>query len=279
MYRKWDEDEINLLYEYYPITTDDNIVKYFNNRTLNSIKVKAKKLKIYRKDSIKYKNRSRVKKGCKNPMYGKISNKKNKTYDEYYGQTRSKKIRNNISRKRKGSKGLKGDKNPMYGKIPYNKGKKADEKTRKKIKEAHINYWQNLDEHELKKRKDKLREEWLIKRDKYPEIDTLPEKITENLLIKMNVNYLKKLNIGYYNCDFVINKIIIEVQGDYWHGNPIFYDKFDKIQTKNNKRDIIKKRYLTNLGYYVIYLWEYDLKNNITYCEELLLKNLKNKEE
>jgi len=160
----------------------------------------------------------------------------------------------------------------MYGKIPYNKGKSPSDEIKNKIKLGIIKYWNDLPDNELKKRKKQLREDWIKKRDKYPEIDTLPEKITEKLLIEFKLKYKKKINIGYYNCDFIINNKVIEVQGDYWHANPNKYKNHDKIQEKNYNRDKRKLKYLNNNGYKVLFLWENDLKNNINECK-FKLKN------
>jgi G:T-mismatch repair DNA endonuclease (very short patch repair protein) len=273
MRNNWSDIEINILKIYYPNTNDINIVKYFNGRTLTSIKIKAKRLKIYRNDKIKKCNRSNGSVGIKNGMYGKSSKLKGKTYDEYYGNEKSKIIKDKLSNNNIGKIGSFGSKNGMYKKIPYNKGISPSNEIKNKIKSGINNYWNNLNKFELKKRKDKLREDWIIKRKKYSEIDTIPEIITENILLKLKIKYQKKINIGYYNCDFVVNNIIIEVQGDYWHGNPKFYNSFDKIQEKNINRDKRKLKFLQSKGYLTLYLWENDLKHNVDYCENQLIKH------
>lgn len=271
MGNNWTDYEIKILKEIYPFTNDINIINYFSGRTLTSIKIKAKRLKIYRTNEIKKNNRSNATSGEKNGMYKKTSKIKGKTYNEFYGIEKSKSIKKSLSCCRIGKPGLAGEKNGMYGKLPYNKGISPSDTVKEKIRRGAINYWNSLNEVDLKRRKDKLREDWIIKRDKYSEIDTIPEKITETLLIELNAKYVKKQNIGYYNCDFLINNIIvIEVQGDYWHGNPNRYNTFDKIQEKNIMRDNRKFKYLSSNGYDVLYLWEYDLKNNIEYCKNLI---------
>lgn len=270
----WNETEINILKEYYPKTNDIEIVNYFSGRTLTSIKVKAKRLKIYRNDKTKKENRSISSRGVNNGMYRKTPKIKGKTYVDYYGKEKSKKIKNKLSISKRGSVGLLGDKNGMFGKIPYNKGVSLNTEIKNRIRNGVINYWNNLSDSELKIRKNKLRKDWILKRNKYSEIDTIPEKITEKILIKLKIKYEKKLNIGYYNCDFVINNKIIEVQGDYWHGNPMFYKSYDKIQKKNINRDIRKLTYLKSKGYEIMFLWENDLKKNTNNCEEELKKYL-----
>ena len=53
--------------------------------------------------------------------------------------------------------------------------------------------------------------------------------------------------IGYYVVDIAIDKLIIEVQGDYWHNIP-----------QVAKRDKRKNKYLSNLGYTIVYIWEHE---------------------
>lgn len=110
---------------------------------------------------------------------------------------------------------------------------------------------------------------------------TLPERQVQYILEKNNILYesQKRIYFGkqYYICDFVIEKYIIEVQGDYWHANPIIYKnkKLNKTQEKNIKNDITKKEKLERIGYKIIYIWEYDLKNFFNKVEKQLIATLK----
>jgi G:T-mismatch repair DNA endonuclease (very short patch repair protein) len=267
---KWTKQEIEALKITYKICIDSELKLIFNNRTLNSIKVKAKRLGIKKNADAEYHNRSLSSKGINNGMYGKSSTKKNIKYCEFYGEKKAKIISDKISKSKKGKSFSSGDKNGMYGKKPWNKGRVATKEERKKLSIAIKKYWDELDDNEKEKRKNKLREEWLVKRDKYKEIDTVPEKIVEKILNESNIEYYKKIDIGYYNCDFVSNNNIIEVQGDYWHSNPNIYDlnKLDDIQSKNYNKDKRKKKYLIKSGYNILYLWEYDLKNDLESCRK-----------
>lgn len=106
---------------------------------------------------------------------------------------------------------------------------------------------------------------------------TLPEEKVENILIELNISYEQQVkfnfNTKYYLCDFKIrDKFIIEVQGDYWHGNPNLYseDSLNDLQKDMIKRDINKKYELEKLGYEVIYIWEYDLIHDYEKCKSIL---------
>lgn len=55
MNKKWSANEIALLKKLYPITDNVEILKHFPERSFESIKIKAKRLKIYRNCDIKKK--------------------------------------------------------------------------------------------------------------------------------------------------------------------------------------------------------------------------------
>ncbi len=106
----------------------------------------------------------------------------------------------------------------------------------------------------------------------YPKKNTLPERIFEKELIKNNICYKKQHPI-YKICqvDFFIEpNIIIFVDGDYWHANPLFYKdkKLTQAQLKNIKRDKMQNRLLEWSGFKVFRFWENDLKANANFCFE-----------
>lgn len=107
---------------------------------------------------------------------------------------------------------------------------------------------------------------------------TYPEYQVEKILKEIEVKYEKEVKFKdcKYICDFVIDKVVIEVQGDYWHSNPKFYNinNLNKIQLYNFERDIDKKNVLTQLGYKVIYIWENDIENDLNKCKEYIKEAL-----
>ena len=86
---------------------------------------------------------------------------------------------------------------------------------------------------------------------------------TNNISFTYNTQLVKEYR---YRPDFCIEslKIIIEVQGDYWHANPDKYDHEDcnLQQIAAREKDLLKKGIYEALGYTVIYVWESDVKNN-----------------
>lgn len=104
-----------------------------------------------------------------------------------------------------------------------------------------------------------------------------PEKIIESLLEDLDIIFQKEKNFnkGRFRVDFLLqNKIIIEVQGDYWHGNPKFYsyEKFTNTQWQNYYNDWFKKDFFELNGYKIIYIWEYDIYNNCSNIIKQLIK-------
>ena len=109
----------------------------------------------------------------------------------------------------------------------------------------------------------------------------------------ININIEKKLpkeNGYYYSFDIVVEPdILIEVNGDYWHGNPAIYKPTDII-LKGSSRDCtvqekwdydaIKLQVAKDHGYKVIIIWESDWQNNkgkeIQRIKDEISKNYKN---
>lgn len=79
--------------------------------------------------------------------------------------------------------------------------------------------------------------------------------------------YDKENNHGY-SYDFCYKHKLIEFQGDYWHCNPKIYKEnfFNKVINLSAKeiwdKDNNKKIVAEKFGYKVLYIWEYDYKEN-----------------
>ena len=104
-----------------------------------------------------------------------------------------------------------------------------------------------------------------LKNKKYKK--TIPEKLTEDQLVKMNIphTYNKIIQkVGQF--DFTISdNILLEVHGDYWHGNPLIYGEgkrpLNERQLYKQRRDKEKKTLAERIGHRVFYIWETDIKN------------------
>jgi very-short-patch-repair endonuclease len=78
--------------------------------------------------------------------------------------------------------------------------------------------------------------------------------------------------LGYYQFDFGIKeeRILLEVQGDYWHGNPSLFNengeggkrKLHEIQKTKIQSDKNKFKFALDNDFKIYYIWESDIKNN-----------------
>jgi G:T-mismatch repair DNA endonuclease (very short patch repair protein) len=270
--KKWTNGDTTLLIDLYPISTDNELIKAFNGRTLTSIKVKAKKMKLKKTKEAEFKNRSNATSGEKNGMFGKDHVLKNKTYDDFYGLDESEQIKKKLSdNKKENYRDISGDKNPMFGKIPYNKGHKMSQEIKNFLSKKAIERYKNLSDDEKEKRK-KIWFEKVFSKKYDKNKRTKPELIFENLLNDLGVDFIPQTPVNYYLVDYTVNKLAFEIHGDYWHGNPLIFnnEKLTKTQIKNINRDKRKKICLEKCGYTVFYFWEFDLIKNNKICQQKL---------
>lgn len=120
-------------------------------------------------------------------------------------------------------------------------------------------------------------------------ISKLEIKVAEVLiLLKIPFITQKFVNRTSYDFSLTNTRILIEVQGDFWHGNPLIYRKDDLIIQPRNlikaqslwQKDYIKRKNAEKYGYKVIYIWESEMKNltNDELMQLIIFKlyNLKN---
>lgn len=95
---------------------------------------------------------------------------------------------------------------------------------------------------------------------------TEPEIIFSEMMNEIEVEFETQKVIGNKIYDFYIpsKNMIVEVDGDYWHANPLIYEgkELNKIQTRNVKNDKFKDVLAVGNGFELERVWEYDLKNN-----------------
>lgn len=107
---------------------------------------------------------------------------------------------------------------------------------------------------------------------------TKPQIIINNILDSSNISYCNEELFIYYSVDnYLIDcGLIIEVMGDYWHGNPIKFRNLNDMQIKNIIRDKAKHSFLlNNYGVNVLYLWEKDIIENPSLCLLLIKSYIK----
>ena len=102
--------------------------------------------------------------------------------------------------------------------------------------------------------------------------DTKPEKMMQVALALNGIKYKKHKLISnrkdfWHHVDlFIEPNICIEVDGNYWHNLP-----------ENIERDNVVNHYLNLMGYFVIRIWESDIKKNTQGCAEKIIGMIKEK--
>lgn len=101
---------------------------------------------------------------------------------------------------------------------------------------------------------------------KVSKLETFGYQILDNL----GISYLKQHLIGGKFCvDAFIPEVglVIQFDGDYWHGNPNSFPELNKRQLRRKKLDLSQDSYMRACGFEVIRLWEstvYKAPNEIT---------------
>lgn len=120
-----------------------------------------------------------------------------------------------------------------------------------------------------------------LENHKYSTINSEPQRILDDILNNLEINYTREYRTKYYSVDNYLTdyNLMIEVMGDFWHSNPLKYNepKYE-MQIKSRKRDKEKHDYiLNNYNIEILYLWESDLKNHKEKCFELIKEYIDNK--
>ncbi len=108
---------------------------------------------------------------------------------------------------------------------------------------------------------------------------TKPERDFAKMLKEIGVEFESQKVIKKKIYDFYIpsKNMIVEVDGDYWHANPLIYEgkELNKIQSRNVKNDKYKDTLARGNGYLLERVWEHDLKNNYQEQKKRFKKLLK----
>ncbi|MCK4358480.1 MAG: DUF559 domain-containing protein [Candidatus Cloacimonetes bacterium] len=164
------------------------------------------------------------------------------------GIKRSEQTRKNISKSKKGKK------NPNFG-------KPRSEETKQKIRDS------NKGKHyHSEKSKKNLREKALLRmrNKKGPFKDTKPELKMKEILNFLNIPFEHQFRLDNYLYDFHIlnTNILIEVDGDYFHGNPKKFSKLNKMQLEMKERDLKHNKIAKVNNFVLLRFWQDDILNN-----------------
>jgi G:T-mismatch repair DNA endonuclease (very short patch repair protein) len=145
---------------------------------------------------------------------------------------------------------FQGDKNPMWGKFGKDHPSYKHKKTDQYRKDASQRMLERMTKGERK----------------VTNIEIILSKILDDMKIKHYPQFLmyNKFVVDEYLPDF---NLVIEAYGGYWHGDARRFPNPDKMQTKNQKRDSSRIKYLEKCGVKTIILWENELTKDIEWCK------------
>jgi len=121
-------------------------------------------------------------------------------------------------------------------------------------------------------------------------ISKLETRIQE-ILNEMGISYTTQFCLKnekmrrFYDFLLIDIKLIIEVNGDYWHANPKLYKENDilnykKFGTRTAKdmwiKDEFKKDFAEKKGYIVMYIWESEINENKYNLTNFVINKIKN---
>jgi very-short-patch-repair endonuclease len=93
---------------------------------------------------------------------------------------------------------------------------------------------------------------------------TWPEQEFESILKELNIEYESQKILKGKIFDYYIpsTKTLVEVDGDYYHGNKEKYDTLNEMQKRNVKNDKWKDIIANGMGYKIFRVWESELKES-----------------
>lgn len=94
----------------------------------------------------------------------------------------------------------------------------------------------------------------------------LEEDFARDFLDKLGLEYTYQFeakDIGRF-FDFYCQGVLIEIDGDYWHSNPLLYEEseLNRTQKRAQKVDDYKNRWALLHGFPIVRIWEHDIRKN-----------------
>ncbi|MFH1972092.1 MAG: DUF559 domain-containing protein [archaeon] len=171
------------------------------------------------------------------------------------------------------------------GQVPHNKGKDLIEiygkRRAKEIRKKLI-----ISSKEFMKNNPDIAKERIKKMQKAGKtFNTKIELLLKEELIKRGYKEKKdfisqfrlKGIIGCMDFAFFDYKLIIECDGDYWHGNPKLYKTLSPNQKKQRKKDRLKERIIKEQGWNIIRFWGTEIERDVVVCINKIEEKIKKK--
>lgn len=197
--------------------------------------------------------------GESNPFYGKTHTKETKQQhsrfmknrfvgenNAFYGKTHTEetkeKWRNDDRRRHTGKD------NGFYGKTHTDEFKKKQSEFMKTIGKRPKEFYSLMGIKSVNNRPKKTK------------IEKATEQKLQELGIDFKYNFILQNKAQY---DFLIkDNVVLEVHGDFWHGNPKVYSTLTERQEYKKQRDIEKQKLAEDNGYRYLVIWESQIKEN-----------------
>lgn len=94
----------------------------------------------------------------------------------------------------------------------------------------------------------------------------LEERFARDFLDKLGVKYQYQFYASdikrYFDFYLVNERVILEIDGDYFHGYGKLYEEMSPMQKKNYRVDNIKNEWAAKHSIPLIRIWEHDINNN-----------------
>lgn len=105
----------------------------------------------------------------------------------------------------------------------------------------------------------------------------LEKKFAKEFLDKLGVEYEEQFEAKDIKrfFDFKIKgRVLIEIDGDYYHSYGKVYEEMNPMQKKNARVDALKNKWAHSNGYKLIRIWEHDINENPKKVMKLLRDEL-----
>lgn len=98
-----------------------------------------------------------------------------------------------------------------------------------------------------------------------------------DILTGLGIEFVHQFHVEGFDYDFYIpeKNLLIEIDGDYWHGNPNKFSDLNSIQRKNQGLDKLKTKHAANNNYQLLRFWEQDIMERRFDCIVKLMEILK----
>lgn len=119
----------------------------------------------------------------------------------------------------------------------------------------------------------------------HPEYGTskLEDRFAKNFLERLGVRYERQYYAEsvkrYYDFFLPDHNVLIECDGDYYHGYGVVYEEMSPMQKRNRRVDEIKNAWAGEHGIVLIRIWEHDINEHPAKVMRMLRERLSIAEE